>query len=184
MVYLEQEKKSMLCQRCHKKVASVRYAEVVDGKVTEQHLCHDCMAAQQADNTGFELAGPVSVKRSGSEGDTCAVREAAQHQRSCADCGTRLSTVTGTGETGCPKCYESFGSHIEGILEGLQISMQHKGKTPHLDDARARVRTELQSKRNLLRSAVKTENYETAAHLRDEIRTLEKGLLHEDSGED
>ncbi len=51
-----------------------------------------------------------------------------------------------------------------------------------LDDARAQVRAELQSKRTLLKTALSTENYEEAAILRDEIRVLESGLSTAEAG--
>ena len=52
------------------------------------------------------------------------------------------------------------------------------------DDARARVRSELQSKRALLKTALNLENYEEAASLRDEIRSLETGLVASEAGAD
>ena len=49
----------MLCQKCHKNLASVRYAEVVDGKVNNLQLCQDCLSRQQDEvEIGFELSDP------------------------------------------------------------------------------------------------------------------------------
>jgi protein-arginine kinase activator protein McsA len=45
-----------------------------------------------------------------------------------------------------------------------------------MDDSKAQLRADLQTKRGLLRSVLKAEKYEDAARLRDEIRTLENTL--------
>ncbi len=170
----------MLCQRCHKSLATMRYAEVVDGKVSEQHLCADCMARQQAaEASGFELSGeaPMPCLRhiGGSATDSTLPR------RSCRACGIELQDVIQTGRVGCSVCYESFGDQLEPVLRSMHISLRHRGKVPHRDDAREQKRAQLQTKRALLRSALKTENYEEAAGLRDEIRSIEDSLRADDA---
>jgi protein arginine kinase activator len=171
----------MLCQKCHKNTATVRYAEVVDGKVADLHLCADCLSdhQDQADR-GFELSGlpsaAVMATRAIIERDPGADREM------CRFCETSLATVLTTGKVGCIECYSSFGEKLAAILEGLHGSAKHRGKLPQVDDARERVRGDLQTKRSLLRSALNTENYEDAASLRDDIRTLESGLRAFDLG--
>ena len=104
--------------------------------------------------------------------------------QTCAVCETSLATVLKTGKVGCVDCYESFGSQLSAVLEGIHGSTQHRGKRPRVDDARERVRANLQTKRLLLRSALDAENYEEAATLRDDIRTLESGLRISELGHD
>lgn len=163
----------MLCQKCHKNLASIRYAEVVDGRVTEQHLCPTCLAAQDAEETGFALASPgLHVRAAAQE----VAAEALRAQRACPTCGTLLRVVLDEGSVGCSGCYTAFGDEIESILEGLHASLRHQGKTLRQDDARAKMRADLQAKRALLRSMLRAENYEEAARLRDAIRGLESAL--------
>lgn len=172
----------MLCQKCHKNLATVRYAEVVDGQVTEQHLCEECVSRQQSEAAGFELSGPPPLVRKVPAERVA--REAMRTQRACPSCGMLLSHIVESGRVGCGRCYEHFGGQVESMLEALQRSLQHRGKVTHLDDARARLRGDLQSKRSLLRSMLRAENYEEAARLRDEIRGLEAGLYMSESGAD
>ncbi len=166
----------MLCEKCHKNLATVRYAEVVDGKVKDLNLCPECLAKHQKEAVvGFELAkpGPVPSRRQAAskrEHRADLVRER------CKSCGQTLGQVLESGKVGCSTCYETFAEQVESILEGLHMGMRHRGKVPHVDDSRARVRAGLQTKRALLRGALRTEDYEEAAHLRDEIRVLEKEL--------
>ncbi len=171
----------MLCQKCHKNLATTRYAEVVDGKVTDLHLCAQCLARQQAaTGTGFRLSGPApQLHKPPAER---VAGEALRRQRACSTCGMRLSELLEEARVGCTACYETFGTEIESMLEGLHLAVHHKGRVPHLDDARSRLRAELQSKRALLRSVLRAEKYEEAALLRDEIRGLESGLQMTESG--
>jgi len=165
----------MLCQRCHKNLATVRYAEVVDGKVSEQHMCAECMSRQQAEvASGFELSGAAPSPRT--RPVATAVSDTVVTQRACRSCGIDLQDVLQSGRVGCSVCYDSFGDQLESILRGIHISLRHRGKAPNRDDARERMRADLQTKRALLRSALKVENYEEAARLRDEIRSIEEAL--------
>lgn len=162
----------MLCQRCHKNLATVRYAEVIEGKVTDLHLCQDCLAKhREGVLTGFELSGSAPAPKRSK-----AVRAGPERlvgERGCKSCGIRLKEVLKSGRVGCSVCYESFAEQLTSLLRGIHTAMRHRGKVPHLDDARERVRVELKTRRALLRSALKMENYEEAAVLRDEIKDLE-----------
>ncbi len=170
----------MLCQRCHKSLATMRYAEVVDGKVSEQHLCADCMAKQQAEGaSGFELSGaaPTPTMRHIPAG----AAPSPVAQRSCRACGIEWQDVVESGRVGCSACYISFEDQLEPLLRGMHVALRHRGKVPHRDDVREQKRANLQTKRALLRSALKTEDYEQAASLRDEIRSLEESLRADDT---
>lgn len=172
----------MLCQKCHKNLASVRYAEVVDGAVKDLHLCQGCLTDQQEnEQTGFELSEPAQFVRPPKK---TALTEAASSEECCESCGMALKSILEFGRVGCSACYHSFPAQMESLLEGIHIALNHRGKVPRLDDARARVRSELQSKRALLKTALDMENYEEAATLRDEIRALETGLVASEAGAD
>jgi protein arginine kinase activator len=173
----------MLCQNCHKNLATVRYAEVVDGHVSDKHLCANCLAQQQNNATsGFEL--PVTASGARRPPAEKVAREAMRQQRACPACGALLSRIMDSGKVGCSRCYSAFGEQVESILEGLQRSLQHRGKRCYHEDNRERLRSDLQNKRSLLRSVLKAERYEEAAQLRDEIQSLETGLTVSESGAD
>lgn len=164
----------MLCQKCHKSLATVRYAEVIDGKVTDLNVCPECLARLQSAATGFELAGSApSPKR------LSAVRESEEPAAAalvCRSCGMELQRALRVNKLGCPSCYGSFEEPVETVLRGLHGALRHRGKVPRVDDRREQVRTQLQTRRALLRSILKMEKYEEAAVLRDEIKALEEAL--------
>ncbi len=172
----------MLCQKCHKNLATVRYAEVVDGKVTDQHLCPDCLTRIQEGVTGFELAGAAPTPKRHAQ-----MREpddVSPPSLVCRACGLELRTALKTGRVGCRSCYSHFGEPLDEAIRGIHGALRHRGKMPRVDSARDRIRTSLQTKRALLRSSLKAEQYEQAALLRDEIRSLEEGLDAQASGHD
>lgn len=173
----------MLCQSCHKNLASVRYAEVVDGKVSDLHLCQECLTKRNEDVTpGFEFSSPSPFL--GQKGSSSIREEQGESRQTCTSCTTTLQEVMDSGLVGCAACYEAFPAELESLLEGIHVALAHRGKVPRLDDARARVRADLQSKRTLLKTALNIENYEEAASLRDEIRALELGLGASEAGAD
>jgi protein arginine kinase activator len=176
----------MLCQDCHKNLATVRYAEVVDGKVSEQHLCQECLGRRQESvSSGFQFAKPAAFRGKPAPATRPAAgADPVEARQSCTACNTTLKQVLETGQVGCSTCYETFPVQLESLLEGIHIALAHRGKVPRLDDARARLRSDLQAKRGLLKTALTTENYEEAAALRDEIRAIESGLSTAEGGRD
>jgi protein arginine kinase activator len=165
----------MLCEKCHNRLASIRYREVVDGKVMEKMICPGCYdAMQEGGSVGFEISGTAPPPKGRLQGRRRNYVRAA-HQ-SCSACGTEWKQVLDERETGCPVCFESFEGLIAPLISDGESRARHRGKAPHRDDAREQLRSELHTKRALLRSALSTENYEEAAQLRDDIRTLETSL--------
>jgi protein arginine kinase activator len=171
----------MLCQKCHKRRATIRYAEVVDGRVTDQLWCKECLAQQRNGTEGFELS-EVPPTRPSKASIHRVVSKVVRAQRSCPECETRLQAILDTRLVGCAACYDHFADELPALLEKLHESQTHRGKGPQTSDERAQLRSELQAKRALLRSLLRTENYEDAATLRDEIRTLEEGLYASGTG--
>lgn len=168
----------MLCQKCHKSLATMRYAEVVGGKVSELQLCADCMARMQDETaSGFELAGVAAAKgRAKAAAPASAAAEAKVPHRVCRSCGADLKEAIQTGRVGCASCYDALGDTLEPLLRGFHVGLRHRGKEPRVTDERKLKRSELHSLRALLRSTLKSENYEEAARLRDQIRDLELAI--------
>lgn len=163
----------MLCQKCHKSLATVRYAEVVSGKVSELQLCADCMNRMQDETaSGFELAGLAAV-RGKQRSAAAANAEPKVPNRVCRVCGADLKDAIQSGRVGCGSCYDALGDSLEPLLRGFHVGLRHRGKEPRVSDGRKLKRSELHSLRALLRSTLRSENYEEAAKLRDQIRELE-----------
>lgn len=173
----------MICPKCNNRLATIRYAEVVDGVVTERYLCPECLAKMQQDAIpGFQIAAAAPAVAKPSALDVA--EDALRTQRACPACGTLLSSVLETGRVGCARCYQVFSQEIDDRLETMHHSLQHRGKTARVDDSKTQIRADLQTKRGLLRSMLKAEKYEEAARLRDEIQSLERALQASESRAD
>ena len=164
----------MICERCHKRKASLKYTEVVRGKATLRNICESCLGDLQRDPAGgFELAGVPTAKIA------AALRQEGERvvaQRECPSCGISLLTVAKEGRVGCVNCFAAFGELVDMMVRSSQYSQRHAGSGPNSLDGRDQLRVDLRTKRSLLRNMLQAEHYEEAAVLRDEIRELEAAL--------
>ncbi|MGE0161376.1 MAG: UvrB/UvrC motif-containing protein, partial [Gemmatimonadales bacterium] len=92
----------------------------------------------------------------------------------CSFCGLTFKDFRETGRLGCPHCYETYGPHLQRLLRRVHGGTQHVGKVylppdPSASDLQRR----LEALRRKLNRAVESEDFERAAELRDEIRSLE-----------
>jgi len=73
---------------------------------------------------------------------------------------------------GCPQCYSTFRPYINTIVRELHGKGKHKGKVPIVDKRKLLLKRKIREVENALDDAVKKEEYELAAELRDKIKTL------------
>ncbi len=172
----------MICQKCHKNLATVRYAEVINGQVTDLMICGDCYGKMDQEATsGFNIAGKAPAPRRGAYSRQSVATDTGHLV--CRSCGANLREALDMGAVGCSVCYDHFQEQLDPVLRDLHGALRHRGKVPHMDNARERLRSDLQTKRAMLRSALKTEDYEEAATLRDTIRELETALESAENSE-
>jgi len=172
----------MICERCRMRLATLKYTEVINGQAMTRNICETCLKEIQGDATvGFEMAGEAPGPK-GIFAEAAVEPKPAQAgvsvvpDKTCEFCGTKLSEVLRTGVVGSAACYEAFRTELEPVLREHQVAVMHRGKSPHVTDEREHMRRDLQSKRGMMRSALRSENYEEAARLRDAIRGIEESL--------
>jgi protein arginine kinase activator len=91
----------------------------------------------------------------------------------CASCGLMISDFAKTGRLGCPTCYEAFMGQLRPILRKTHGSTTHTGRRPGENLELREERRELRRLRGELARAIRQEEYETAADLRDRIKALQ-----------
>lgn len=175
----------MLCEKCGKREANVYIKNVVNGEVTERHLCSECAEAQgllkQELNPfremndffsdfgsafqGFfpELISPKTEKRAIGAGRTCPL------------CGATVQDIARTGRAGCANCYTVFENILEPAIRRIHGDASHTGAVPGSAGAEVSRKRRLQDLKHELKTAIRNEAFEDAARLRDEIRGLENG---------
>jgi protein arginine kinase activator len=96
----------------------------------------------------------------------------AGHQ--CSFCGLTFGQFRETGRLGCPHCYETFEAHLRRLLRRIHGSVQHVGKVYLPPDPTAsEMEKRLDGLRRKLYRAIEAEDFERAAEVRDQIRSLE-----------
>ncbi|MDR2738136.1 MAG: UvrB/UvrC motif-containing protein [Puniceicoccales bacterium] len=186
------------CQFCGRP-ATVHMTQIVNNKTTVIRMCSECAAKQGLfDKSGF----PFALLSSLGEALFAGTRNAAMASGLiCSKCGCTPMSFKETGRLGCPNCYKDLKLLVDGIVESSQKGVHHKGKHPKshtiVEVEKARTlggndaplainqATNQDSKKKpfsgskrldelqrMLNVAIKAEQYEEAAKLRDEIRNL------------
>lgn len=162
----------MICSQCQERDAVVHLTQIVDNAVTQVHLCEKCAAERgiETSSTG-QVTHPLgeflqAVQQQASQFPGDAVR--------CSYCGTSLRDFRASGRLGCARCYGAFEQSLRDLLRRVHGSATHVGRRYAGADAPALERdATLAELRGRLADAVRGEEFELAATLRDQIRTLE-----------
>jgi len=169
----------MLCQICKQNVATVKYTEIVEGKVTEIHVCQDC--ALKDDKEISPNFGAPSLANLSSQNLTMPL-SMSDMNAVCTSCGQTYFDLVQSGQLGCPQCYDTFSDSLRPLLERAHNATQHIGKTPKGRSSSPDVtRIKLMKYRGLLQKAVRDERYEDAARLRDLIKAEEAAVEPQNS---
>lgn len=161
-----------LCQTCQQNPATIHFTEIRDKETRVLHVCESC-AQSQGISTGPALAGLPTMLAHLVKG----VKPSSAPAPRCPSCGISFAEFREKGRLGCPNDYEFFEEHLGPLLEKIHGATQHTGRLPaggeSVDDRR---NERLLRLRRDLQTAVKAEQYESAARLRDEIRRVEEGV--------
>lgn len=169
----------MLCDRCQKRPAQVHLTQLINNTKKEMNLCPTCAAELQAESFGFApqlnlhdfLAGLINHQFAGK-----AMKQSSMTGVHCEKCGATEAQVAQKGLFGCSECYTQFGERVNPLLKRIHGSCSHTGKVPKRTGGKALLSKEIRTLKNLLQDAVKQEEFEEAASLRDRIKELEQQL--------
>lgn len=161
----------MLCDICKKIEAVVHFTQIVDNKVIKVDLCEACSKAKGVQEvTGVSCAdmllglGTAEGMKTESPGASCPV------------CGFTHADFKKTGRLGCSVCWETFEAGLAPVLKAMHKGDRHVGKVPGKAAHTIAIRDRIKELTDELDQAVRTEKYEEAARIRDEIRGLETSL--------
>lgn len=163
----------MKCEQCGTNEAVMHVTQVVQNESRVLNLCDECARdlgfAGPAVPANFPL-GDFLAQLGGGEVPTSGEPPA----DACAFCGLTFAEFRESGRLGCPHCYSAFEGHLRGLLRRIHGGTQHTGKV-YLppDPSQTEKEKRLDGLRRRLERAVNAEDFERAAHLRDQIRGLE-----------
>lgn len=163
----------MLCMVCKQSEAKVHLTQVVDGKLKKVDLCEECAKAKGVDDpTGFSLADLLMGLGAAQE----VAEAAASPSVTCPACGYTQADFKKSGRFGCAECYRTFADGLESFLRNMHKGTRHMGKVPRALRQGHEVQERIKQLQKHLNEAIAAENYEDAARLRDEIKSLKEGL--------
>lgn len=165
----------MLCDSCKKKNANFHYTKIINGKMEELHLCETCAF----ENQDLDLDKPFSIHKlfAGLFENMQTTQEEKVVDITCSNCGLTFTKFQKTGKLGCDKCYDNFSENLRPIINGIHGHNHHRGKAPKRISPDIILQKEVEDLMVRLEDAVKKEEFEKAAVLRDEIK-LVKDKLH------
>jgi protein arginine kinase activator len=186
----------MICQNCLKNVATVHVTEILPPEdsapestgasasgpaagpastpktVQERHLCEICAQSMDLPNM------PASKKTVADIWKLLQISAQSTRKKggqTCPSCGMTLDEFRKKGRLGCAKDYEVFATHIGDLLERVHGARTHVGRIPGTSEADLDRLKRLSDLRSQLDTAIREEAYESAARLRDELKTLVSG---------
>lgn len=162
----------MLCEVCKENDVVITLTEIDGNGVRQVRLCEQC-AAERGVQTSVAAPKPaigdflqsVQQHMSVTQGD--AVR--------CSFCASTLRDFRQTGRLGCPYCYTAFEQSLRDLLKKVHGHGQHKGReyagAPTALEAPSMASADRLRER--LERAIRNEEFELAASLRDQLRAME-----------
>lgn len=152
----------MLCEECGKNPVEVLMTTVVNGEAISRHLCRECFKKYKAGDIQAVLAAVLSAMN----------QKEKKPDLICLKCGETYAEFQKTGKLGCAACYEAFKSELTPLITRVQGRAQHAGRRPPSTEEDQERMRKMEDLRTRMEAAVAVENFEEAAKLRDELRSM------------
>jgi len=172
----------MLCDICKKNEATVHLTEVVNEDVSELHICQKCARAKGASmQQHFGIAELLSGL---ADLPVDMVSRKSHISIKCPGCGMSYDNFKKMGRFGCARCYDVFKRALYPLFKKIHGTSCHTGKKPlapiaaktnkpGVPDKPCIVKDKLKDLKAGLLDAIKAEEFEQAAVLRDKIKSYE-----------
>lgn len=174
----------MKCQNCGKNETNFKYTEVINGVKKELNLCEDCARKMGVDELNFNM--PINFSSffgdflDGFNDHGFIPTLVAPTKLKCDSCNMTYDEFMNMGRFGCGHCYDAFSDKIDPVLKRLHGNTKYLGRKAKLsgnviDVEEEKESSEIDNLKKELKLAIKDENYEKAAEIRDKIKELEGG---------
>lgn len=182
----------MLCDNCGKREANVRYSENINGRKKELNLCEEC--SQKLGISQMDFSMPIDFSSFfGEFMEDLATPELMAmplfneiKALKCDNCGYTFDEIANSGRLGCANCYEVFEERLDPIIRRMQGDNRHVGRVGGILDNKIEQKlnhkqegqeesdkgSKLEELQEKLKQAIKKEEYEEAAKIRDEIKKI------------
>lgn len=163
------------CDKCGAENANTHVKTIINGEFREYDLCSACAHKLGYSNPFADMESEFSHMLGSFFGNVLPARS--QSTR-CEFCGSTYAEIANTGQVGCAHCYELFADRLNPSIVRIHGNAAHCGKH---SKAAAQAREEhaetkeekLRRLQSQLDEAIKQQEFERAAELRDEIKGME-----------
>ena len=182
----------MKCEICNKRIATTAYTHIVDNEKKTLLLCAECLPSE------MNVTGEITVESAAAEStveaqnvDDLELPElkkkakvdfsldpaaSAVSEKICQSCGMDYKQFKKVGRLGCSICYTEFKSDLGPLVKKIHGADEHRGKNWILikESSKPSSKTPLADLRGQLQKAVEKEDFESAAEIRDIIRSRDE----------
>jgi protein arginine kinase activator len=153
-----------MCDECGVNPANIHLTQIMQNETQVSHLCEECARKKGISVSLTEDAPAIFDKNRETEID-----------KTCKRCGCTYAQFRSKGWLGCSDCYTAFEKEIDELLIQMHGSLMHKGKRYSAHAATPEALTgEMKRLRHELAIAIKNEEFEQAASIRDVIHTMKQ----------
>lgn len=180
----------MKCDICKNSEATIHIQEVINNNIKSLHLCEKCAKTYGFNNElidiGFHLMGflhdfkPLKVNQNNGTPLETTFKKNKQiffedeNIIKCSQCNTTYNEFLETGKFGCAFCYIAFKEQIKPLIRRIHGKVNHKGHGPEKYKKQLKLMRDVRVLNQRLKRAVKKEDFETAADIRDKIKSTKK----------
>ncbi len=171
----------MKCEICHKNDATTAYTHIVDDAKKTLLLCASCIPKGEQDSAPTVVSqnevvqGVPELKKKVKVEFSAAATADPAGSVTCDGCGMTYEQFKKAGRLGCHRCYGVFSQQLERLLKRIHGADAHCGKGPVEVGVVPSPDRALDQLRDKLKEAVSCEDFERAAQIRDQIRSIESG---------
>lgn len=170
----------MLCEKCKTNTATIHMTEIVNGSKKEVHLCEGCVEKDfilpYFKMSFSELFKSITSNELDSIAKHVNIPRRKRRQatvKKCWSCGSEFTNFDLFTDLGCANDYQIFSRQIDKLLRKYNNDISvHSGKLPlrSLEKTRKENRSTLLNMR--IKNAIRSEDYELAAEIRDMLKNL------------
>lgn len=168
----------MKCQKCGKNEADTHVKRVINGEFEEYDLCSECAKELGYTNMFSDFASDFNSFLGSFFSNALPARTQATR---CEVCNTGYADIARTGMMGCANCYSIFADQLMPTIRRVHGNTTHCGKHSKASKVEiTEVKEEKQDNKSKIAKlkeqldiAVKNQEFEKAAQLRDEIKDME-----------
>lgn len=159
-----------MCDECGVNPATIHLTQIMQNQTQVYHLCQECAGKKG-----------INISVNGEDSELLQGEEVSEPDKVCSRCGMKYSDFRSKGWLGCAECYHAFESEIDELLIQVHGSAVHKGKKYGVKgQEKVKVSGDIKRLRHELAAAIKNEEFEQAALLRDAIHNIKQAGVEQE----